>query len=336
MTYSAISRRFWHDEKVRAWSNETKLLAIYLLSSPHSNMLGLYVLPLQYAAYDLDMTIEQVKKGMAELDSFCEYDPTTSVVLVYKFLQYNIIKNPNQAKGAVTKLYDLPETTLFKQFRNSLINSCATVEKPEKDDSKKIQHPTEFDEEGTPLFVYLPSLFIPLYKAIEARINCLPNCLKTVIPTVSNKETDSVPAPAPVEDSGKEKYVPASSDEKSPQPVRNNSQQPTPYKEIVELFNVTCPSLPQVTNPDEWTETRKKRVRTLWRKISDISAWKAFFERIERSHFLTGETKAGFVASFDWILKPSNLLKIKEGNYDNKGEKEDKLRDQAVARFLEE
>lgn len=110
----------------------------------------------------------------------------------------------------------------------------------------------------------------------------------------------------------------------------------TPYKEIVDLFNSTCISLPTVQEPDEWkTATRKDRLRKLWKQESDLEAWKHLFERIERSDFLAGRTEKWTGATFDWILKPANLQKIIEGNYDNKGDREDKLRAAAVARFLE-
>lgn len=64
-------------------------------------------------------------------------------------------------------------------------------------------------------------------------------------------------------------------------------------------------------------ETRKKQVR------ARVAAYgkKALEEVIEKaaaSDFLRGNNKRGFIASFDWIIKPSNFEKILSGNYDNK------------------
>ncbi|MDR2919706.1 MAG: hypothetical protein LBV72_10135 [Tannerella sp.] len=37
----------------------------------------------------------------------------------------------------------------------------------------------------------------------------------------------------------------------------------------------------------------------------------------KKSNFLKGENKRGFVATFDWMIKPNNFQKIIEGNYEN-------------------
>ena len=40
-----------------------------------------------------------------------------------------------------------------------------------------------------------------------------------------------------------------------------------------------------------------------------------------KSDFLKGGGNKGFVANFDWMIRPSNFQKILEGNYDNKNKK---------------
>jgi hypothetical protein len=68
------------------------------------------------------------------------------------------------------------------------------------------------------------------------------------------------------------------------------------------------------------TETRKKSIKARLKEHSDDQFWEDLFTRVEAADTLTGR-KQGFdwKASFDWIIKPANLTKIKEGNYDNKG-----------------
>lgn len=38
------------------------------------------------------------------------------------------------------------------------------------------------------------------------------------------------------------------------------------------------------------------------------------------SDFLNGRNNGGFVASFDWVFKPTNFIKVLDGNYDNNGQ----------------
>lgn len=49
-----------------------------------------------------------------------------------------------------------------------------------------------------------------------------------------------------------------------------------------------------------------------------VEAVKEAFVKATTSSFLNGQNGRGFTASFDWIIRPNNFLKVLEGNYDNK------------------
>lgn len=88
-----------------------------------------------------------------------------------------------------------------------------------------------------------------------------------------------------------------------------------PYSEIVDVFNETCKSLPKV---ERISKQRKQKIKTLYneyglQKIFDV------FEAAERSDFLSGRSGA-WRCNFDWLLNPTNFLKVLEGNYENKTE----------------
>ena len=61
------------------------------------------------------------------------------------------------------------------------------------------------------------------------------------------------------------------------------------------------------------------RRRSLAARLDDggLDRWREVLERVERSNFLQGANNQGFVASFDWVVKPANWIKILEGNYEN-------------------
>jgi hypothetical protein len=84
------------------------------------------------------------------------------------------------------------------------------------------------------------------------------------------------------------------------------------YQKIADLFNSICVSLPKVKI---LTETRKRAIRTANKQIK--GDWEQFFTIVAQSDFLSGKS-GKWKASFDWILKPANTVKILEGNYDNK------------------
>ena len=64
------------------------------------------------------------------------------------------------------------------------------------------------------------------------------------------------------------------------------------------------------------TDLRKQKIRNASRNLN--GDFEEFFHRIERSDFLTGRNGSWNGCGFDWVMKPSNLIKIMEGNYDNK------------------
>ena len=51
--YVKVCPKFWTDDKVQPLSDDARLLFLYLMTSPHSNMAGFYWLPLGYIAEDL-------------------------------------------------------------------------------------------------------------------------------------------------------------------------------------------------------------------------------------------------------------------------------------------
>jgi hypothetical protein len=92
-------------------------------------------------------------------------------------------------------------------------------------------------------------------------------------------------------------------------------------RNLVDLFHRFCPSLPKIA---KITTARLRHISTRLAEYPDLVWWENYFQKIEASDFLAGRTRprAGsgqaFRASFDWIMNPANLLKILEGNYDNR------------------
>lgn len=84
--------------------------------------------------------------------------------------------------------------------------------------------------------------------------------------------------------------------------------------EVVKLFNETCPGM----NPVKViTEKRRESIMARFREHGRENV----FEMIRKagaSKFLTGQSKSGFMANFDWIFRPTNFVKTLEGNYDDR------------------
>lgn len=86
------------------------------------------------------------------------------------------------------------------------------------------------------------------------------------------------------------------------------------YQAVVNSFNSICVSLPKVKR---LTKAREIKIKSLQHYLGDMSVAE-YFKMVEQSDFLTGRTGNWNGCNFDWILKPTNLTKIIEGNYNNK------------------
>lgn len=105
--YGSIQTCFWENAEAQQLSDQGKLLATYLFTGPHSNMIGCFRLPAGYITEDLNWDIQKVKAAFHELDvmQFITRDEASGWLLIDNFLKWNPIQNPRQAKG-IQKLFD--------------------------------------------------------------------------------------------------------------------------------------------------------------------------------------------------------------------------------------
>ena len=85
------------------------------------------------------------------------------------------------------------------------------------------------------------------------------------------------------------------------------------YQSVINSFNSVCKSLPKV---QKLNDKRRKAVKRAKADLGELT-FEELFAMVEQSDFLTGRNGNWSGANFDWILKPSNLIKIIEGNYGN-------------------
>lgn len=106
--YGQVQCHFWQSPEALAFSNEAKLLALYLLTGPHSNGLGCYRLPDGYVTADFGWTQQTVSKAFQELFETGFAMRFEHVVFIPKFLHWNGISNPNVASARRKEFDALP------------------------------------------------------------------------------------------------------------------------------------------------------------------------------------------------------------------------------------
>jgi len=92
-----------------------------------------------------------------------------------------------------------------------------------------------------------------------------------------------------------------------------------PHDEIISLYHELLPVCPQVR---VWTDKRKKMLRARWRedtKRQNVEWWKKYFSFVASCDFLVGKGggERPFFADLEWLVNPSNMVKVIEGKYQN-------------------
>ena len=104
-------------------------------------------------------------------------------------------------------------------------------------------------------------------------------------------------------------------------PPKDDNNFPVTCERVAELWNEICsPVLPVVAHLNNH---RRKQIGARCREVPrkqprDEAWWRTYFRRIMSSAFLRGDTDKWRGATFDWVIGPKNMVKVLEGNYDDK------------------
>src|SRR4051794_30578285 len=105
--YNLTSTSFWHDVKVRGWTDDARFVACYVLMCPGRSGEGFFHASLATAADDMGWPRERFDAAFAELrgSDFLDWDEAARLVFIVKALKHHPpIKGPASIKGALNVL----------------------------------------------------------------------------------------------------------------------------------------------------------------------------------------------------------------------------------------
>ncbi len=299
--FGKVHTSFWTSSTVRDMSEDGRTLAIYLLTSPHGTIAGVFRLPDGYACDDLQWDAQRVQVALDELQrhGFARRCGVTKWVWVVNHLEWNPLENPNQKKAA-------------SKVANMVPGACAWV-----DEFIRMCGPL-FHLEGWPQ--RNPSGTVP---------QTLPEPFRNqeqYQEQYQYQETPTTSAPDPDDD----QPLPPASLPAAP-PADADDVHRCPVGTLVDLYHELMPLNPRVK---VLSEPRKKAIRARWKEAAHLeaqpfgyatradglAAWRRFFEVCAESAFLTGRAPAApgkppFVADIDFIFSPSGFAKTLENKY---------------------
>ena len=123
-TYYRVGPIFWRTAARKGWDNDTKLVALYVLTSPHRVTEGLFSLPAEYVVADTGITKPKVGKALARLeaDEFIERDG--DYVLIINALVWQAPRAKSNAVHAVSQVRGL-RTSLLGRLLALAIEHCS-------------------------------------------------------------------------------------------------------------------------------------------------------------------------------------------------------------------
>ena len=95
------------------------------------------------------------------------------------------------------------------------------------------------------------------------------------------------------------------------------------HQQIADAWNETFKG--ELSEVSKLTQKRKSAINGCIEEMkgtrndfTSLSTWVGLFNHAKNSDFLMGKNKDGWTMTFDFIITKSKLIKIVEGDYDNK------------------
>lgn len=146
--YGKVSPHFWTGStgKQLRQCPESLVVSMYLMTSPHANMLGLYYMPLLYVAHETGLGMEGASKGLqwACEAGFCSYDHDSEMVWVHEMARFQIadkLKSSDKRSIGVQNEYNsLPSNPFLASFYDKYSQAFCMTEKRENTAKKPVKN----------------------------------------------------------------------------------------------------------------------------------------------------------------------------------------------------
>ena len=102
-----VNTNFWNDDKVvDMFSPEDKLFFLYLLTNPHTSLLGIYKINKKIMAFELGYSIDTISTLIDRFENKYEmikYSNETQEIAIRNYLKYSVIKGGKPVEDCLIK-----------------------------------------------------------------------------------------------------------------------------------------------------------------------------------------------------------------------------------------
>jgi len=122
--YGVVSPKFWIGETGKALRGNApaQVLALYLMTCPHANMIGVFHCPVLYMAHETGLGMEGASKALQSLieAKYCTYDEASETVFVHRMAAYQVSESlklgDNRVKGVEREWLNIGPAQLKSAF----------------------------------------------------------------------------------------------------------------------------------------------------------------------------------------------------------------------------
>lgn len=319
--FRQIQTDFWSNPYVQEeMTPEDKFFYLYLMTNEKSTQIGIYKITKKQIAFDMGYSIESVGnllKRFMEQHKLIKYDSETREIILLEWAKTNLNKGGKPFEDLI--LSELKEVKQ-KEFIEIIYHQC------EKEEIKKIIEKyidnLKLGEKNLKLENKNISDNLDDEKIIEAEIvdeNTEKSIGSPKNTTFDNTLHETYNDKGAINNNKNNKYN---------NYINNSYYNNTSVKKEKNNFSFVCEEIKskwvEIANTFglsgtrlKINEKRKKSIKILLKEYTIEEIFQAM-DKVHVSKFLQGENKNSWQITFDWFINKANLLKVLEGNYDDK------------------
>ena len=296
--YSVVSPRFWIGAtgKELRGNAHAQVLALYLMTSPHANMIGVFHCPLIYMAHETGLGMEGASKALQSLieAKFCTYEESSETVFVHRMAAFQIgdhlSEQDKRCKGVEREWNNIPSRHLQQAF----------------------------------FAIYSVAFHLPK-QSKKARGTEAPSKPPRSQEQEQDQEQDKEEASASLSAS------PQQTEPDEPE----DGVPPCPFGSLIDSYEAALPVLPTVRRSLFAKGANGKALRARWRWVmtakhergerkgerlattaEDGRAWfQRYFDYVADSDFLSGRNGKFQSCDLGWLVTAANFEKVLSGKY---------------------
>jgi hypothetical protein len=321
--YARIAPHFWTGttgRKIRAAGRNAQVIALYLITAPSANMLGLYYLPLPVLCHEVGISVQGARAALRSLSEvgFAHYDDQTEHIWVPEMARFQI--------GETLRPSDKWVAGVWRELQKR--KSCRFALEFHRKYRERFHLPEMADlAQGSRSLEGPSKVLHALEQELEQEQERLEGPSKVLHGQEQERELE-LEQEQDVEVEKEEETTSSS----SLRGVRRSGGMIHPFssngwgspESLVDLYNSSVPpGHPRVT---KLSAGRRAKAKTYLAQFPEREFWRKAFAQIGRSEFLRGRRstpgREHFIADFDWLLTrgrdgTENVVKVAEGRYED-------------------